>query len=91
MNLIIYFFTTFQKAEFSWNSIESGFILSAFSFGTVFSVFGGFFIHRFGGVKMFGAAALISAVLTLFSPLLMRLNLFAFLAARAVLGCAEVS
>lgn len=79
-----------QKAEFQLNKKDEGFILSAFSFGYGFSCFTGFIVYKFGGVTMYGIGVVLTGILAILSPVLIRLHLFVFLFARALQGVFEV-
>lgn len=70
---------------------EKGFILGAFSFGFGFSFLIGYLPYKFGGVTMYGIGVLLTGILALLSPILVRLHLYAFLFARALQGLFEVS
>lgn len=71
--------------------MEKGVIFSAFSFGSLFSFFGGVFAYKFGGATTMGVSVLIMAILEFLSPLFFRIHLIVFLVARAILGLLEVS
>lgn len=81
----------FQEAEFNWSSVEKGLILSSFSFGYFFSPLGGMLASKYGGVTVFGVGIMITSVLTMLSPIFVRLNTIVFMIGRIFEGIAEVN
>ncbi|XKL68014.1 hypothetical protein PGB90_003505 [Kerria lacca] len=81
--------TYFQKAEFDWNSKEKGFILGSFSYGYFLAPLGGFLANKFGGATVFGLGLLMTAILTILSPIFFRLNFYVFITARICEGAFE--
>lgn len=78
-------------AEFAWDSILQGFILSSFYYGYVLShVPGGVFADRFGGKHALGLGLLVTSLTTLLSPPAARLGAGWLIALRVVMGLGEV-
>lgn len=75
-----------QNADFNWNSREEGLILGAFSIGCAFAFLSGFIVRRFGGARIIGINAIISAILVILTPFLVRIHLYAFIFDRVLLG-----
>ena len=69
----------------------NGFILSVFSIGYICGPLGGLLALKFGATTIFGLAAAFTAVLTIFTPFLVRLHISAYLVARFFEGVFEVS
>lgn len=80
----------FQAADFDWNSKTKGFVLSVFSIGYLFGPFGGVLALKYGGATIFGAGVALTALLTVLSPFLLRLNFYAFILGRLLEGIFEV-
>ncbi|XKL68360.1 hypothetical protein PGB90_003851 [Kerria lacca] len=81
--------TRIKEAEFNWSSVEKGLILSSFSFGYFFSPLGGMLASKYGGVTVFGVGIMITSVLTMLSPIFVRLNTIVFMIGRIFEGIAE--
>ncbi|XP_018336577.1 sialin isoform X2 [Agrilus planipennis] len=82
--------TTIYKPEFDWNSKQTGLLLSSFFFGYITTQFvGGFIGAKVGGKKVFGLGLLVTAILTLLTPLLAKLSYEVLLAVRIVEGVFE--
>lgn len=78
--------------EFDWDEATQGLILSSFFYGYVVTqIPGGWLSERLGGKHLFGFAVLITAILTLLTPLLARVGIWALILARVIEGLAEVS
>ncbi len=77
--------------EFHWSETKKGFVLSAFYFGYFFSgVPGGYIADRFGGKRVLAFAASVWSLFTVLTPLAAHTSYGALLAARVLLGMAEV-
>lgn len=90
MCLVKLLFFNHQEPEFHWTSLERGVILSSFSWGLLFSPCGGLLATKFGGVKTFGLGICVTGLLTMVSPLLLKLNFFIYLVGRFMEGISEV-
>lgn len=58
--------------------------------GYLFSPVGGLLAIKFGGVTIFGLGIAGTALLTLFTPLLIRINFYLYFFARVIEGVFEV-
>ncbi|XKL68362.1 hypothetical protein PGB90_003853 [Kerria lacca] len=81
--------TYIQEAEFKWTSVDKGIILSSFSWAYFLSAIGGLLANKYGGVTVFGIGILITGLLTVLSPLFVRLNTILFITGRILEGIAE--
>lgn len=81
----------FQKADFNWSTKEKGFIISAFFYGYLASPFGGILSVKYGGVVIYGLGIAITGFLTILSPFIIRINIWAYGAIRVLEGIVEVS
>ncbi|CAG9540994.1 unnamed protein product [Cercopithifilaria johnstoni] len=70
-----------------WAKDIQGYVLSAFFWGYISSqILGGYLANQYGGRLVIGFVVLGSSILTLFSPLAAKMSVFAFIAARALIG-----
>lgn len=70
----------------------TGWVLSAFYFGYLFTqIPGGYLASRYGGRYVFGIGILLTSVLTLLTPLAARIHIGALIGLRVLEGCFEVS
>ncbi|XP_034241408.1 sialin-like isoform X2 [Thrips palmi] len=77
-------------AEFAWDSVLQGFILSSFYYGYVVSHLpGGVFADRFGGKHALGLGLLITSLTTLLSPPAARLGAGWLITLRVFMGLGE--
>lgn len=74
-----------------WDSRMKGFVLSLFAYGFFLCPVGGVLAAKYGGVSIFSLGAFLTAILTLLTPFLLRLNLIFFASARILEGIIEVS
>ncbi|KAJ8316412.1 hypothetical protein KUTeg_006426 [Tegillarca granosa] len=76
--------------EFDWTTSEEGLILSSFFYGYIISQLpGGYLANRIGGKYLFGGGILVTAVLTLITPLCARWNVYLLVALRILEGLFE--
>ena len=69
-----------------------GWVLASFFYGYFFTqIPGGWIATRFGGKHVFGTGVLVTSVLTLITPQMAYINLWALVAVRVVIGFFEVS
>jgi len=70
----------------------AGWVLSSFFYGYIFTqIPGGWIATRFGGKYVFGVGVLVTSVLTLITPQMAYINIWALVAVRVVIGVFEVS
>ncbi|KAL3889635.1 hypothetical protein ACJMK2_001971 [Sinanodonta woodiana] len=82
--------TSSKSGEFSWDESTQGIILGAFFYGYIVTqIPGGWLAERFGGKKLFGFGVLVTAVLTLLTPVAARLSLGTLIAVRVLEGIGE--
>ncbi|CAG2114630.1 unnamed protein product [Medioppia subpectinata] len=76
--------------DFSWNADQKASLLGAFFYGYILTQLpGGLLAERFGAKWIFGASVLITALLSLISPVAANLHYSAFFAVRVGQGLAE--
>ncbi len=80
-----------EEPEFKWSPVEKGLILSCFSWGYILSPVGGILASRFGGSVIFGIGLTVTALLTILSPMLVRISTSIFITGRILEGVSEVS
>lgn len=81
--------TTYIK-EFDWDSKAQGFVLSSFFYGYITTqLLGGWLASKFGGKRVFGCGIAVTAVLTLITPFVAKLNFYLLLAVRIIEGIFE--
>ncbi|XP_060064462.1 sialin-like [Ylistrum balloti] len=82
--------TNKQAVEFDWDESTQGLILSAFFYGyAATQIPGGYLATKFGGKHIFGCGILITAILTLLTPLVARIGTWALIVCRIIEGLAE--
>ena len=80
------------SGEFNWDSNLQGLVLGAFFYGYILTqVPGGFLAERLGGKWLYGCGVLMTAVLTILTPLAARCSVYLFIAVRVLEGIGEVS
>ncbi|XP_018906661.2 sialin isoform X2 [Bemisia tabaci] len=76
--------------EFDWDSKLQGLILSSFFYGYICTqLFGGWLGARIGGARVYGVGVAVTALLTLITPPLARLNVNFLIALRIIEGLFE--
>ncbi|KAK7591231.1 hypothetical protein V9T40_002844 [Parthenolecanium corni] len=80
---------TKQVAEFKWDSVTQGLILSISGYGILFSPLGGLLARRFGGATVFGSGLGFSALLTLMTPFSVRQHIAFFVICRLMEGISQ--
>ncbi|XP_033726727.1 sialin-like [Pecten maximus] len=81
--------TTNQAAEFDWDESTQGILLSSFFYGYIVTqIPGGFLARTFGGKRVFGYGVLITAILSLVTPVVARVGTWALIIVRAAEGLA---
>ena len=69
----------------------TGWVLASFFYGYFFTqIPGGWIATRFGGKHVFGTGVLVTSVLTLITPQMAYINLWALVAVRVIIGFFEV-
>ncbi|CAH1100735.1 unnamed protein product [Psylliodes chrysocephalus] len=82
--------TIVLKREFDWDSKLQGYILSSFFYGYLTTQFlGGYLAVKFGGTNIFAIGIGVTALLTVFTPLLVKANVYLLLVVRIVEGIFE--
>ncbi|OWF45215.1 sialin-like isoform X1 [Mizuhopecten yessoensis] len=82
--------TTNQAVKFDWDERTQGLILSSFFYGYVATqIPGGYLATKFGGKRIFGYGVLITAILTLVTPVVARVGTWALILIRIIEGLAE--
>ncbi|XP_063701342.1 sialin [Culicoides brevitarsis] len=82
--------TIIQEQHFDWNSKQQGLVLSSFFYGYILTQFvGGFIASRIGGHLVFGTGIVVTALLTLITPLAAKTSFYALLIVRIVEGIFE--
>lgn len=83
---------TFKSGSFQWSEKEQGLILSAFFPGYVIThIPGGFMSDAFGGKHVLGIGVLISGILSVLTPLAIKLgDWYMLVVLRFVIGLAQV-
>lgn len=83
---------SFQDGEFVWTEYEQGLILGSFFWGYVLTnMLGGRLGEVIGGKLVFGFGVLVTAVLTLLTPVVAQASTPLLIALRVVEGLGEVS
>ncbi|XP_065897724.1 sialin-like [Dysidea avara] len=78
------------QRSFDWSNTEQGWVLSSFFYGYIFTQLpGGWIATKFGGKYVFGIGVLVTSLLTLITPQMAYLNLWALVACRVVIGVFE--
>ncbi|CAG9864851.1 unnamed protein product [Phyllotreta striolata] len=82
--------TIIQKSEFDWDSTLQGYILSSFFYGYLTTQFaGGYLAAKFGGKNIFALGIAVTALMTIFTPLLVKANVYLLVGVRVVEGVFE--
>ncbi|XP_033727746.1 sialin-like [Pecten maximus] len=82
--------TNSQAVEFDWDESTQGIILSSFFYGYVATqILGGYLATKFGGKRIFGYGVLVTAVLSLVTPVVARVGTWALITVRIIEGLAE--
>jgi ACS family sodium-dependent inorganic phosphate cotransporter len=77
--------------EFDWNSKEQGLVLSSFFYGYITSqILGGYLATRIGAARLFGSAILVTAIMTLLTPILAYQGIWPLVFVRAAQGVCQV-
>lgn len=79
-----------QKAEFDWDSKTKGLLLGILSVGYFSGPVGGLLAMKYGGVTIFGLGIGVTAVLTIFTPFIVRFNFYLYLVVRILEGVFDV-
>ncbi|GMR44118.1 hypothetical protein PMAYCL1PPCAC_14313, partial [Pristionchus mayeri] len=75
------------RYEFDWDPIETGYVMSSFFYGYLFSqVLGGIIAAKFGGKRVILGSMLMAAIFTLMSPVAARTHIFGLMSMRALIG-----
>ncbi|XP_065892979.1 sialin-like isoform X2 [Dysidea avara] len=78
------------QRSFDWTDAEQGWVLSGFFYGyTITQIPGGWLATKFGGKYVFGVGILMSSLLTIITPQLAYLNVWALVACRVIVGLFE--
>ncbi|CAN7999053.1 unnamed protein product, partial [Ixodes hexagonus] len=79
-----------QDGKFIWNEYQQGIALGAFFYGYVVTqIPGGRLAERFGAKWLYGVGVLITALLTLLTPVAATWSFYAFVALRVMMGLGE--
>ena len=79
-----------NNGYFAWDEFDVGIVLSAFSYGYLCTqIVGGRLTERFGFKRVYGLGLLLTAVLTLVSPIVAYRHMYAFVVLRALQGLCE--
>lgn len=82
--------TQTTELYFDWNSVQTGYILSSFFFGYLLTqFFGGLLAFRYGGNLIFGLGILVTAVMTLLTPVAAELGYGVLITVRVFEGIFE--
>ena len=77
---------------FNWDAEQQGIILGAFFYGYIITqIPGGYLAEKYGGKWLFGIGVLVTAILTLLTPVAANAGVSAFIAVRALMGLGEVT
>ncbi|XP_056636501.1 uncharacterized protein LOC130445018 [Diorhabda sublineata] len=78
------------KQEFDWDSKLQGYILSSFFYGYITTqIIGGYIAARFGGKRIFVLGIGITALLTIFTPIIAKTNVYFLIGVRIIEGIFE--
>ncbi|XP_065208359.1 sialin-like [Planococcus citri] len=81
--------TITREPEFKWDSKTRGFLWSLFYYGFLATPLGGYLADKYGGVRIYGYGILVTAILTFFTPMNLRLSIYWFSICRVIQGVAE--
>ncbi|XP_020712094.2 sialin isoform X1 [Athalia rosae] len=80
----------YYEREFDWDSKLQGWILSSFFYGYITTqLFGGWLAAKIGGKRVFGLGIATTALFTLITPPLVRINVYILIALRVIEGIFE--
>ncbi len=90
--VVFYLYTFVLKRNFLFIVPSStGWVLSSFFYGYIFTqIPGGYLAGRYGGRYIFGVGVLMTAILTLLTPLAAEIHIGALIALRVIEGFFEV-
>ena len=78
--------------EFDWDPKLRGMVLGSFFYGYISTqILGAYLSRRFGGARLFGIGVAASALFTLITPPLARLNVYFLVALRILEGMFQVN
>ena len=81
-----------SNAAFNWDAEQQGIILGAFFYGYIITqIPGGYLAEKYGGKWLFGIGVLVTAILTLLTPVAANAGVSAFIAVRVLMGLGEVT
>ena len=84
------FVTADGYTRFCWSDSQQGLLKSAFFWGyLVLQIHGGTLAEKYGTKRVLGLALLITAILTLLTPLIAKWNIWALFVSRILIGIAE--
>ncbi|XP_068082585.1 vesicular glutamate transporter 1 isoform X2 [Anabrus simplex] len=79
-----------ELPEFNWDSKLQGLVLGSYFYGYITTqILGGWLAARVGGNRLFGLGIGVTSMLTLLTPLLVRVNVYWFIAIRVIEGIFE--
>ncbi|XP_065208432.1 vesicular glutamate transporter 3-like isoform X2 [Planococcus citri] len=78
-----------QPAEFNWDSKTVGFVLSAFYYGGLMSVFGGYIVTKLGGAMGCSSSLMLSGIIIVLHPASLYYDFSLFLVLRVLTGLSE--
>lgn len=82
--------TVHYKRDFDWDSKQKGNILSSFFYGYILTpLFGGWLGAKIGGARVFGFGVLVTAVLSVLTPLAVSFGSYVLIAVRVIEGVFE--
>ncbi|XP_046675864.1 vesicular glutamate transporter 2-like isoform X1 [Homalodisca vitripennis] len=82
--------TVVERQDFNWDTKMQGLVLSSFFYGYLCTQLpGGWLGARFGGRTIFGVGVLVTALLTIFTPLAAFTSVYALVAVRVIEGFFE--
>lgn len=90
LSVAIVAMTRGRKSEFDWSTEEQGLLLSAFSYGYLFTqIPGGILATRIGGHRLYGAGIISTTLLTFLFPLASEFGLSALFVIRLLIGLCQ--
>ncbi|KAK7871343.1 hypothetical protein R5R35_007602 [Gryllus longicercus] len=82
--------TVIEEQEFDWSTQLQGYILGSYFYGYITTqILGGWLAARLGGNVLFGFGIAVTSFLTLLTPVLVKLNVYIFIAIRVIEGIFE--